>query len=249
MPSTTIDKLLGSRFEVEQPAEGYRIAVDTLLLASAVPAQAGQNVFEPGCGVGGAMLALACRVPELSITGLEIQPEMAALCASNIARNGMADRLSVMAGDIAALPPALCGEFDQVMMNPPFHDHRTHSVSSLESKRLAHAETDTADLGQWLEAGARALAPDGVLTLIHRADRQVEIERHLLDLGFSGQVKPVLSHQKRGAKRIILRAFRAKNGCKPEMAVLEPFVLYGEDNRYNSMANALLRDAAAMPFD
>ncbi|MDD2325451.1 MAG: methyltransferase, partial [Alphaproteobacteria bacterium] len=73
---TTVDTLLGKRFEVEQPAEGYRIAVDTLLLAAAVPARGGERVLELGCGVGGAMLALAARVPDVAITGIEVQMDM-----------------------------------------------------------------------------------------------------------------------------------------------------------------------------
>ena len=88
---TTLDGLLNRRIMLEQPAKGFRVAVDTIFLASAVPARAGQGVLELGCGVGGAMLALACRVPEISITGLEIQEDLVRLGAGNIARNVIKD--------------------------------------------------------------------------------------------------------------------------------------------------------------
>ena len=87
---TTLDGLLNKRLLVEQPSEGFRIAVDTVLLAAAVPARAGQHVLDFGCGVGGAMLALACRVPGIKVTGVEIQDELVRLCEGNIERNNLA---------------------------------------------------------------------------------------------------------------------------------------------------------------
>ncbi|MFP4269243.1 MAG: methyltransferase, partial [Alphaproteobacteria bacterium] len=57
----TTDRLLGGRLVVRQPARGYRIAIDTVLLAAAVPARPGRRLVELGAGVGGAALAVAAR--------------------------------------------------------------------------------------------------------------------------------------------------------------------------------------------
>lgn len=242
---TTLDKLLGGRFEVEQPAKGYRIAVDTLLLAAAVPAMSGQTVCELGCGVGGVMLALATRVPDCFITGVELQPAMAALCASNIGRNAFADRLKVVQGDMATLPLSFEATYDHVMMNPPFHDPKTHTVSANEAKRLAHAESDTIDLAVWVAQASRCLKPDGQLTLIHRADRLDEIvalaQRHFHCI----LVKPVIAREGAAPKRVIVRA---STSSPAGVMTLPPFVLYGEDNRYNEGAEQVLRNAEPILF-
>jgi len=245
MIETTVDKLLNARFEVEQPAKGYRIAVDTLLLASAVPACARERVCEFGCGVGGVMLALAARCPDVEICGLELQPEMAALCRSNILRNQFDDRLSVQVGDVGALPTSWEKGFDHVMMNPPYHDHKTHSVSANNAKRLAHAESDAADLGVWMAQGARCLRDGGTLSMIHRADRLDEIISLARRDFHRIFVKPVIARTGAVAKRIILRA---KCGGVAGVSTAEPLILYGDNNRYSAAAEFILREAQAMPF-
>ena len=45
------DKLLGGRVRLRQPIRGYRVAIDSILLASAVPAKRGSRVLDLGAGV------------------------------------------------------------------------------------------------------------------------------------------------------------------------------------------------------
>lgn len=114
------DGFLGGRLRLLQPKAGYRAATDPVLLAAAVPARAGENALELGCGAGAAALCLAARVPGLAVTGLERQPAYAALARENAARNGLA--LTVIEGDLAHLPAALRERsFDHVLANPPYY--------------------------------------------------------------------------------------------------------------------------------
>ena len=80
---TTIDQFLGGKVTAKQPAQGYRAGVDAVLLAASVPAKAGDTVLELGCGVGVASLCLTARVGGLLVTGVELQPDYAALAAKN----------------------------------------------------------------------------------------------------------------------------------------------------------------------
>ena len=246
MQETTIDKLLGGRFEVEQPAKGYRIAVDTLLLAAAVPAQGDQRVLELGCGVGGVMLALAARLDNVRITGLEILPVMADLCASNIQRNKFDERLCVVKGDVAALPDRMREAFDHVMMNPPYHDGKTHIASGHTSKRVAHMESDDADLALWVKTSFDALKEGGVLTLIHRADRLDEIVGLLSPLFSAISIKPIQARPEKPAKRVIVRGVK---GSGPKTKSTQPsLILYNEDGRYAEEAEDILRRACGLPW-
>ena len=72
---------------LRQPLEGYRAAIDPVLLAAAVPARSGEKVLELGCGVGAAALCLLARVPDLTVAGLELQPALAALARHNAKAN------------------------------------------------------------------------------------------------------------------------------------------------------------------
>ena len=78
----TEDALLGGRVILRQPAEGYRVAIDPVLLAAAVPAAAGDTVLDVGSGVGAAALCLAARAPDCRVYGVEIQRDLVRLAAS-----------------------------------------------------------------------------------------------------------------------------------------------------------------------
>lgn len=247
-PETTVDKLLNGRFAVEQPKKGYRIAVDTLLLASAVPLKKEQKVLDLGCGVGGVMLALAARVPASVITGYEIQPYLAGLCANNIQRNGWSDRLNVIEGDVTSLPEALHRAFAHVVMNPPYHDPKSHGASANECKRIANTESDDADLSAWLAAAALALEEGGLMTLIHRADRQEEIIALAASHFGEIRVRPICPKENGPARRVIVRAKKTgkEKGGSASVKHEPPFILYGPDGRYAAAGDAILRDAQPM---
>ncbi len=238
---TTFDGLLNKRIWLEQPAEGFRIAVDTVLLAAAVPARAGEDVLDLGCGVGGAMLALACRVPGVRVTGIETQKELVRLCEGNIERNRLRDNLQVVRGDVTQLPSNMMGAFDHVMMNPPYHDEARHDASPDESRRIANTET-AGDLALWIAGAAQALRDGGMLTLIHRADRLNEI-LGLVKTSFGlVRVKPVVSKKNAATKRVIVQA--DKMGAFA-LKSFQPFVMHRADGGYTAEADAILRDVKA----
>jgi tRNA1(Val) A37 N6-methylase TrmN6 len=66
----TEDTLLGGRVRLRQPASGYRVAIDPVLLAAAVPAVSGETALDIGCGTGAAALCLAVRVPGVRVIGI-----------------------------------------------------------------------------------------------------------------------------------------------------------------------------------
>ena len=117
----TDDRLLGDRVRLRQPRDGYRAAIDPVLLAAAVPALPGQRVLDLGCGAGAVFLCLLAREPDLALTAVERDPAMAELARGNAALNDAAERVTVVTADLAALPASWEeGAFDQAATNPPF---------------------------------------------------------------------------------------------------------------------------------
>jgi tRNA1(Val) A37 N6-methylase TrmN6 len=130
------DSLLDGRVQVAQPADGYRVAVDAVLLAAAVDAAEGATVLDLGCGVGSVGLCLAWRRPDLAITGLDREPVFVAAARANAARNGMEKRLRILEADVRA---PLAQKFDQVAMNPPYLKAGTATFSAHPLKAAATA--------------------------------------------------------------------------------------------------------------
>lgn len=240
----TEDRILGGRVLLRQPADGYRVAIDPVLLAAAVPANAGDTVLDVGCGVGAATLCLAARVPGVRAVGVDVDAATVALAVENARLNGAQDRVRFVVGDIAAPPVELApGMFDRVMTNPPFAAPGRGTASPSAAKRRATVE-GAADLEAWI-AFCRAMAKlDGTITVIHRADRQGELTALLADADIA--VLPLLpAATGKPAKRIVVRA---RLGGNRALRIAPGLVLHGDGGGYTDAAEAILRHAEMLRF-
>ena len=239
----TDDGFLGQRLRILQPRQGYRAATDPVLLAAAVPAQSGDSVLELGCGAGVASLCLAARVPGLGLSALERQPGYAALARENALRNGMG--LTVIEGDLAAMPDSLRRSFDHVIANPPYFA-AGDGTAATDAGREAALREDT-PLAVWIDAATRRLAPGGWLTLIHLAARLPDVLASLDSRLGSVSVLPLAPRPDRAASRVILRA---RKGGRAAFRLLAPMVLHdgtahdGDRDSFTAEARAVLRDGA-----
>jgi tRNA1Val (adenine37-N6)-methyltransferase len=233
------ETFLDGRVRVRQPETGFRAGLDTVMLAAAVPARAGQSVLEPGAGAGTASLCLAARVPGLVITGIEIDSALVALANDNARANGKAN-VHFLEGDFFALPPALKREFDCVLLNPPFHG----PGQSPPDAGRARALMDEGKLGDWLQAGLRRTVSGGVFTAILRADRVGETLAALPPTGIT--LFPLWPKTGEPARRIIVQAVK---GSGAALVLSQGLVLHGADGGYTEAAEAVLRGGAALALN
>jgi tRNA1(Val) A37 N6-methylase TrmN6 len=239
---TTEDTLLGGRVVLRQPATGYRAAIDPILLAAAVSAKPGAHVLELGCGAGAAALALAARLSEVRITGLERDPDLARLCEANIAANAMTGRLTVLTGDLLAPPPEIAaGGFDHVMANPPYLEPARADLSPDPGRRAANAEGE-AVLEDWIAAALAAVAHKGWITVIHRADRLDALVSAFAGRAGGIAILPLWPKAGAPAKRVIVRA---RKGVRSPSMVLPGLILH-EGDGYTAAADAVLRGAVPL---
>ena len=242
----TEDAFLGGRLRLKQPKFGYRAGIDPVLLASAVPARPSETVLELGIGAAAASLCLAARVEGLRLTGLEVQPDYAALARENAAANGIA--LNVVEGDVSDLPAEVRAQsFDHVIMNPPYF-LREHGTPAVDTGREA-AMGEQVELAIWLEAGARRLKPGGRLTVIQRADRLPDILAGCSGLG-SFEVRPIAARTGRSAHLVIVTA--QKSG-RAKFQLRAPLILHEgprhekDGESYRVDIQEVLRNAAELP--
>lgn len=247
-PTTTRDSLLGGRVSLIQPAQGYRAAIDPVLLAAFLrgglrePGCPRQPVLDAGAGVGAASLCLAAACPETRITGLELQPELVRLAEVNCRLNGVQERVRMLEGDILAPPPALApGGFGYVMVNPPYLAQGQATPPPQSGRAKAHVEA--ADLKAWLRFCLDCLSPKGTLVLIHRADRLDHILSLLRRQAGEIVILPLWPKPGQAAKRILLRA---RKGVRSPLTLLPGLVLHDSDGAYSAAAEAILRGGAAL---
>ena len=84
---TSTDEFLGGRLSIVQPRRGHRAGSDAVLLAAAVPACAGERALDVGAGAGVAGLCLLARVPDVTVTAVEIDRGLCGLAEENAARD------------------------------------------------------------------------------------------------------------------------------------------------------------------
>ena len=130
----TDDRLLGGRVRFSQPTHGYRVAIDPVLLAAAVPAQPGERVLDAGAGTGAASLCLAARIPRCHIVGLELQRPLQRIASQNVTQNEFDGQVEMIEGDLQRPPPRLAAAtFDHVMTNPPHLAATNRAVTAVRA--------------------------------------------------------------------------------------------------------------------
>lgn len=232
------ETFLDGRVKARQPETGFRSGTDAVLLAAAVPARAGEATLELGAGAGTASLCLAARVTGLVLTGVEIDPALAALAQENAATSGVAARF--VAADIFALPPALKRDHDQVFANPPFHGEGAAPPDPARARALM----DEGSLPQWLSIGLQRTVSGGFFTVILRADRLAEALAALPARGVN--ILPLWPRTGMAAKRVILLA---RKGSRAPMGLLAGLALHDAEGRYTPEAETVLRDGAQLAMD
>jgi SAM-dependent methyltransferase len=105
-----------------------------------------RHIVDVGAGPGGLAVELAGMFPLDRVTAVDIDPAMVALARARVAREGLAERVAVLVGDVAALPL------------------RAASVDLVTSSFSAHHWPDApagfAEIRRVLRPGGRAIVYD-----------------------------------------------------------------------------------------
>jgi tRNA1(Val) A37 N6-methylase TrmN6 len=251
-PLVTNDAFLGGALSILQLRSGYRAGLDAVMLAAAVPGDAGRplRVLDVGAGVGTAGLCVARRLPSAEVVLLEKQRELAGLAAENVQHNDLAARVRVVNADICVSAPELRAEalvdesFGHVIANPPYHDTDAGTLPPDTLKAGAHA-MDGAGLEAWARFMARMAAPGGVATIIHKAEALGRVLA-AFDQRF-GAIRILPLHPRTGtlAHRVIVQGTK---GSRAPLQVLPGFVLHEAGNGFTPAAQAILRHGGPLPM-
>jgi len=244
----TEDAFLGGQLRLKQKRSGHRAGHDAILLAAATEAQAGDRVVDLGAGIGTAGLALGRRVAGISLSQVEIDPELAELARANAAANAIAAETIVL--DVTADAQAFAANglapdsVDVVLMNPPFNDPARHRGSPDQARRTAHVASEET-LNAWVHAARRILRSDGALTLIWRADGIAEVST-ALSRGFGSlSILPVHGEAGRPAIRVLVRAVK---GGRAPTRLLPGLMLNDESGVPKNQVREILEGRAFLPL-
>ena len=143
-------------------------------------------VVDVGTGTGAIALALAARLPEASVSAVDLSADALALAAENAALNGLEERVELLQGDLLA--PLAGRRVDLVASNPPYvaeGDAVDAEVSGYEPAMAVFAGADGRAILERLAADAPlALRPGGRLVVEVAEGQAAWLAEHLAGLGY-----------------------------------------------------------------
>lgn len=238
--------VLDKKIRLLQLADGgFRTSLDSVMLAAACPAVAGEHVLDAGCGVGGASFCLLWRVPQAQLTGVEWQAEYIELARKNAVLNDVVARAAFVQSDIRDYRAAEAKPiYDHVMINPPYSEsgHHTPSPDAVKAVAMGHQDDDLS-LDDWVKAAHRLLISGGSLTMIYPANGTDKIIRAMGRKFGAIEILPLWPRAGVEAKRVIMRARKDR---QTPSRILAGLVLHNDDGSYTDAAEAILRDGQGL---
>lgn len=156
---------LSGDWRLFQKRRGHRWSLDDLVTAHAASEhfdtlrQHGPvEALDLGCGLGSVLLMVAWKACEARVTGVEAQPERAAMARRSIDFNGAADRCQVMDGDVREVK--LGARFSLVTGTPPYFPPGTGTLTDAEHINACRFE-HRGGVEAYLAAAERHLTPRG----------------------------------------------------------------------------------------
>lgn len=153
----------------------FPLSTDSVLLADFCCPRGRENGIDLGCGAGILSLLLLQRHKGLTLTGLELMPQAAALAEQNLAANGCSDRGTILTGDICRVREQFpSGSFDFAVSNPPYFPAGSGAASP-DGERAAARSESACTLDALCGAVRYLCRSGGRFFVVHRAERLADL--------------------------------------------------------------------------
>ena len=227
-------------------APHFRLGTDSVLLADFVNPAGAKRGIDLGCASGIAMLLLLTRSKGLSMTGLEIVPEAAALARENMALNGLAARGAIVTGDIRAHRSLFrAGSFDLAVCNPPYFPQGSGALPQ-DADRAAARRERLCTLPELCAAAAFLLRSGGRACFVHRPARLSELFVSLTLAGLEPKRLRPVCRDAGSAPSLVL--VEARRGGRPGLAIEAALLLQNPDGTESAEYRRIYhRDDSSVP--
>jgi tRNA1Val (adenine37-N6)-methyltransferase len=234
-PDTSEDSLLGGRVRFRQPSGGYRVNVDSLLLADfASVGRPARLAADLGAGVGLVSLLLAHHGAARELVLIEREPEFAKVARENLAALSVPSLVHEFDVSDGELSKQLGGRVDLVVSNPPFFNHEEHRPPEDELRERARL----GELQPFVDASAALLSgPKARAAFVYPARSLTQLFAAAERAGLvPKRLRMVHSFIERPARLALIELRRARPGG---LVVEAPFVEWSTPGVATPEMNAL----------
>lgn len=244
-----VDQLRTGRLSIIQNPRMFCFGTDAVLLSHFARPVRGDRVLDLGTGTGVIPLLLADRVPGISVTGVEVQPQMADMAARSVAMNALDEHIQIRCIDMRRLstrqkpgdpfsPP-----YDYVVANPPYRADGGGAQSARDGIRIARHEV-LCTLEDVVRAAAGQLKTRGRFALIHQAERAAEVIFTMMRFQIHPKrLLPVAPAPDKAPNLVLIEGIF--QGA-PGLAFMPTLHVYGEDGGYTPQMLAIYETEAQL---
>ena len=226
-----IDDLEFKNLKIIQNKEGFCFGIDSILLADfAKNIKKGANVLDLGTGTGIISILLCGKTDLNSITGVEIQNEVAEMANRSSKLNKLEKKFKVLNDNILNLKNIYDNQsFDVIVTNPPYKKKNTGIINENEKKIISRHEI-TATLEDFIKVSSDLLKDKGEIYMVHRPDRLVDI----LSLMRNNKIEPkilrmVYSNKNMEPKLLLIKGIK---NAKPFLKIEKNLYIYDGNGNY-----------------
>jgi len=247
MSDVSRDAFFCGGLRISQSLEGYRFSIDSVLLASHVGPLPGHRVVDLGTGCGIIPLLLGSRYRDTQIYGIEVQPELADVAASNVRENRMEDRITILCDNMTRVDcTAISGPVDTVVSNPPYVKARSGRINPNPERAQAKHEISVT-LADVVQTSYRLLRSAGRFIMIYAAERMVDALTQMRTCGIEPKlVRIVHSNALSAAKRFLVEGLK---GGRPGLTIASPLTIFQPDGEYTEEVRRMMEPASFEYFD
>lgn len=226
----TINYVLGyENLKIIQDSDSFRFSIDSVLLPNFVTINKNiKKILDIGTGNAPIPLILSTKT-KAQITGIEIQKKSAELAKKTITLNNLENQIQIIQDDIRSYPFET-DQYDVITCNPPFFKVCKNShFNDKDEKTIARHEV-TLTLEDVLKIARKLLKNQGVIALVHRPERLVDILVEMRKNNIEPKkIQYVYPNQKENSHILLIEG--KKNG-KSGLRILPPLYIHQEDGNY-----------------
>lgn len=209
----------------------FAFSIDSVLLANFVTVKlSDKKMIDFCCGNAPIPMLLSFRT-KARLFGVELQKEIYDMGYDSIVENGMSEQIEIMNLDVKDVSRVFEAEcMDVVTCNPPYFKYQDNSLINKNAIKSIARHEIMLNLEDVVKSSGYILKNGGILAMVHRPDRMIEIINIMQKYGFEPK-KMRLVYPKLGKEANILLIEGIKNG-KPGLKVMSPLYIHNEDGSY-----------------
>lgn len=234
-----LDYLLAENLRIIQSPSVFAFSLDAVLLSRFVHVPIQKGKLLDLCSGNGVIPLFLSKRTKGEITGVEIQPRLHDMAVRSIEYNQLNERIHMILGDINNMPKELGhGKYDVVTCNPPYfptpradeHNENPHLTIARHEVHLT--------LEDVVRVSSQLVKPGGKVAFVHRPGRLTDI----IALMRQYKIEPkrlqfVYPKANKEANMLLIEGIK---GGKPDLKILQPLIIYQENNEYTEEVRTIL---------